>query len=237
MIYKTSVYTHEQNEVELTVSLQPYYSERGQYAGTKYIHRLKGKLQAASQAAITTAIAALELAYRNGGYDAGLYLDDGTTLTGHYLTNSTAVGGVRCVSIDYPIGNGAQYSTFRDYEITLEADYQTGTNALRDFSETISFEGGGGPRKVFIETLDGYVIEQITAQRTAYRAIQQGSSMVYGDYPRAPPPIWPNAEIVDQRRVSPIGPQIEGRNRTVYGMQWQYVFQSATPLSGFPTVK
>lgn len=235
MIWKTTNRTHDQNEVDLVnVSKQAYFSDRGYVAGFTHTYKLRGVLQAASQAALTTAINALEQAYAYGGYDAGMYLDDGVTLTSHYLTNSLTAGGVKCLDISYPNGP-AEYTTYRTYEITLQADFPIGTNALRDFNETVSFEGNGGPRKVLIETLDGYVVEQIVSQRTAYRAVQSGSMQSYGGYPNPPAPIWPGAELVDQRRISPISPQVEGKSRTIYGAQWQYVFQSAYPLAGLPS--
>lgn len=237
MIWKTSNYTHENNEIQIrSIQRQAYYSDRGNLAGIRHTYQLRGVLQAASQAALTTALRALESAYESGPGNCGMYLDDGTTVTAHYLDNRTAAGGVKCLGIVYPEGPG-EYTTYRTYEITLEADYQEADNALRDFSENVTFEGSGGPRKVTIETLDGYVVEQIVSQRTPYRAIQSGSSMYYGAYPSAPAPIWPSAEMVDQRRITPISPQIEGRNRTVYGIQWQYVFQSATPLAGQPNAR
>ena len=236
MILKCGTYSHAQNEAEIFVEKLPYLSDRGYVAGVTHRWKIRGKILAASQSALTTAIAAMETAYGTGGKDVGLYLDDGSTLTAHYLTNSQAAGGVRVTRIAYPEGAGGEYSFWRSYEIDLEADYQTGNVALRDFSESITYQGNGGPRRVLIETLDGFVVEQIVAQRTAFRAIQTGQASLYGSYPRPPAPIWPAAELPELRQIVPIGPQREGSNLTAYGIQWQYTFQSASPLSGTPSI-
>lgn len=237
MILKCGSYSHAQNEAEIFVEKLPYLSDRGYVAGVTHRWKIKGKLLAASQAALTTAINDLENAYGTGGHDVGLYLDDGSTLTAHYLQNSQAAGGVRTIRIAYPDGAGGEYSFWRSYEIDLEADYQLGNVALRDFSESVTYQGTGGPRRVLIETLDGFVVEQVVAQRTAYRAIQSGQMSLYGSYPTPPAPLWPAAELPDLRQVVPIAPQREGANLTAYGMQWQYTFQSASPLSGMPTIR
>src|SRR4029077_8154957 len=97
-------------------------------------------------------IAALRSAYNVNGLDLGLYLDDGVTPTDHVLASSTTLGGTRVTALEFPNGSGAEYSTFRSYSITVEADTPDTSQNLLDFSETLSFAGTGGARPVLFAT-------------------------------------------------------------------------------------
>lgn len=237
MIVKYGTYAHENNEVTVAISRRSQYSQRGILEYTRESWVMRGFIQAASQSALTTAIDSLRTAYATNGYDVGLYLDDGTTLTSHYMTSSNARGGVRVVDLEFPEGEGAEYSTFRSYGITLEADFYNTSDNFLEWDEEISFEGTGGPLRVFIPTLDGLPQEQITAQYTTYRATQEGSALGLGGYPFYPPPIWPDAELQFLRRTSQKAPKRIGSDYVGYGISWSYTFESVSPISGRPTLR
>lgn len=238
MILTYGSYSHDQNECSVTITKRAEHNDRGYRTRIIENWLVRGVKQAASQADLTTALAAMQLAYASDYQNVGLYLDDGTTLTTHYLTNSSTLSGVKVKRIDFPAGDGAEYSTFRTYEIELEADFGvSGANALLvSFQETLQFIGGG-PRFVFLQTITGQPQKQLVAQSTPYRAIQSGSAVQMGGYPRVPGPIWPDAERIDERQISLRGPSL-GRGFTgEFGVDWSYVFESATGLSGQPTLR
>lgn len=237
MIFKYGTYSHAQNECAIVTRRRGNYSKRGNLEYVSETWSIRGFLQADTQAELTTAINAMKAAYNVNGYDAALYLDDGTTLTSHVMYSSQARGGVRVVSFDFPEGQGAEYSRFRSYEIELEADFYNTTEFLLEYNESISFEGTGGPRRIFLEVLDGIPQEQIGARYTTYKATQDGSSVAFGNWPSFPPPIWPAAELVDRRKLTIKTPEKMDEQYFGYGIGWSYSFESTSPIQGRPTLR
>jgi hypothetical protein len=236
MFLKYGTYTHARNEPAVQIGKRALFSPRGFRQTIRETWRIVGVLHAADQPGLTAAIAALRSAYNVNGQNLGLYLDDGTTPTDHVLVSGATLGGTRVTALDFPVGAGAEYSTFRSYSITVEADVPDTTNNLLDFSETVSFEGTGGPRIVFLDTLAGLPQPQIARQCTTYRARQEGRAIGQTTYPPVPPPIWPGAELGDQRRLTLRSPKRTAASLTEFAAEWTYVFESVTPLSGGPTV-
>ena len=236
MILKYGAYAHDQNECAVVISRRPVFSPRGYRQFVRETWHISGVKQATSQSALTAALAELRAAYRVDGLDVGLYLDDGATLTDHFISSSAALGGVRVKSLDFPKGDGAEYSTFRSYTLTLEADLSDTAVNLLEYDESLSFQGTGGPRRVFLDVLEGLPQEQLGTQRTTYRATQQGRAVGSGGYPTAPAPIWPAAELADRRRIVLRVPQRLAGSLTRYTVEWQFAFESVAPLTGAPNV-
>lgn len=236
MILKYGSYSFDDNEAAIVISKRSNFSDRGRLEYTRETWTVSGVKHADTQAALTTALAAMRAALQNG-YDLALYLGDGTTLTDHYMLNSAARGGVRVTLLDFPKGDGAEYSTFRTYSIQFEADYYNTSEQLVQFDEEITIEGTGGPRKFFIEVLEGPPVEQIAVQRTTYRATQSGSVTGFGAFVQPPAPLWPYAERGEQRKITRSGPKVAAGNRLDYVTKWSYSFESASPLVGNPNVR
>ncbi|MFN0051081.1 MAG: hypothetical protein ACKV0T_02760 [Planctomycetales bacterium] len=237
MILRYGSYAHDQNECALVISQRAVYSARGERQLVRETWRVTGIKQAATQTALTAALAELRSAYNVNGRDLGLFLDDGVTPTDHVLNSSLALGGVRVLELEFPEGTGAEYSTFRTYRLTVEADFPDRGSGLLEFDEALSFEGTGGPRRVFLETLEGPPQEQIGAQLTTCRATQQGRAVGDQAYPVPPPPIWPAAELPERRRITLKTPQRTAGDYTRFAIEWQYTFESATPLSALPNLR
>ena len=237
MLLKFGAYQHSPHECAIVISKQAVYSPRGYRQFVRETWEITGWLQAANPSALTSAIAALRAAYSATGVDAGLYFDDGVTPTDHVLASAQALGGVRVVSLDFPHGSGAEYSTFRSFRITLAADFPEGAPTLWEASETVTFQGAGGPRRLFLETLDGPPQLQIVAAQTTYRAVQQGFATGAFAYPAVVPPLWPTEEHLHARRITYDAPQRYGANLARYTASWHYQFESAAPLLGLPTVQ
>ena len=236
MYLRYGSYTHAQNEPAVQIGKQAVFSRRGYRRAVRETWRIVGVLHAADQPGLTSAIAALRSAYNVNGLNLGLYLDDGLTLTDHSLNSALALGGTRVTALDFPSGSGAEYSTFRSYSISVEAEFPDTSLNLLDFSETLAFEGTGGPRLVFLDTLEGLPQQQIARQCTTYRARQEGRATGLTSYPPVAPPIWPAAELQDQRRLTLRAPRRTVNNLTEFVAEWTYVFESISPLAGLPTV-
>jgi len=236
MFLKYGPYTHAQNEPAVQIVKRAVFSPRGYRQAVRETWRIVGVLHAADQPGLTAAIVALRSAYNVNGLDLGMYLDDGVTLTDHVMTSAAALGGTRVTALDFPSGAGAEYSTFRSYSIAVEADFPDTTNNLLDFSETLSFEGTGGPRVIFLDTLEGLPQPQLAQQRTTCRARQQGRAVGLATYPPVAAPIWPGAELLDQRRLVVRSPKRVAGNLTEFVVEWMYVFESVSTLAGLPNV-
>lgn len=235
LILKYGTYTHDEGEAEVVITQEKTYAETGQQTGYKAKWSIRGVLHGTGVSNVTTKLDALALEYNKNGQNLILYQSDGTTATHHALTSNNTSTGVRITMLKFPVGSGAEYSTFRTYEIEAEAEI-IGTNADFDtWTETISIHGGG-PRFVFLQTLIGLPQKQLVAQATPYFATQSGSAVGLLAYPRFPAPMFPAHEHVDQRQQSKVSPQVQPNTPTHFQIDWSYEFESASPLFGVPGI-
>ncbi len=238
MFLRYGSYSHAVSEAAIQISRRPRYNEGGQSNGYTETWRIDGFLQAANVSALTVAIAAMKLGYSVRFRDLALLNDDGTP-TAHYLSNALCVGGVRVVDgPNFPESAGAEYTTYRHYNITVEGTLLQQDLIYLAFHESLSFEGGG-PRDVFLTPLDGLPVKQRVASATTYRVSQDGSAIGQFGYPPIPAPIWPTAEHIDQRRITRDSPKRDGPVGapyfTEFKVNWAYRFESPIPLLNTPT--
>jgi len=224
-------YYHDDNEVALTAAFRPVY-ERGNKVKVTGVFTIDGKLQADDPAGLSVKIAALEAAYGINGLDLVM---GGTA---HSLISSQCIGGTRVTELSYPVGDGAEYVTFRSYRITVEGDLAVTntTTLLTEFTETITLSGGG-PKWVMLTPANGPPQRQQTRGQTPYVARQSGSAIGFGQYPAVPDPIWPSAEHRERRQVTRGSPKVTAGAAQYYPVQWSYEFESATSLIGNPTIR
>jgi hypothetical protein len=238
-------FDHALHDAAVAISKETLTSEAGQGYGVRERWRVTGFLQAADQASLSTAIATLQQAYSFNYRAAGIFLDNGTA-TPHQLPALSPIGGTRVVEApSFPDGGAAtaEYTTFRTYSLTLECEsvypgFASGL-VLLSWVETLAFQGGG-PRFVHLQPLIGLPQKQLVATSTPYRVTQSGEAVGLGAYPNPPFPIWPEAEHVDRRRITPRSPKAVGgtdlRFRD-FPINWSYEFESVLPLSGQPTTQ
>lgn len=202
-----------------------------------------GRLEAATQSALTAAMQALETAYSTPGLDLILYENDGITPSALAIYSANTTGGI--IITKRPsygaVRNGA-YSTWIDYTIGVQAKQQINsgsTNPIVEWTETLSFTGTGGPRHVCIEVRNGPPVVQQVSQATACRAVQSGRAVGYSGWYLAPPPIWPQWLKHPDTAGGVSTPKVIGsgatRERVNYETTWNYVFESPGPLKGYPT--
>lgn len=234
MILKYGTYSHDDNEVTLSITKAPRFGPLGYRIGTRERWQIQGILQAASVSALTTALTALEDAYETNNLDL-ILTTDGNIETAHTLKVSDTLGGVRVVGgVQYPQGEGSQYTTFRSYTITLEAVRNDNELELLAFSETVDIQGSGGPRRVLIEILNGPPQAQITNLATIQQIVQRGSALGYSQYPAPAAPSIPAWESLPDRVISRRGPRSVRGQFTEFTVNWQYVFLAPSPVTVLP---
>jgi hypothetical protein len=138
----------------------------------------------------------------------------------------------------FPRGQGAEYSTFRNYTIALEAEWLAPQATLLAWQETIRFQGGG-PRFAYLEPINGQPVKQLLKQATTFKATQSGEAVGYAAYPLPALPIWPDAEHTDRREIRYELPRRMGPpgnpTYTQFKVSWSYSFEDSGPLLGLPT--
>jgi hypothetical protein len=235
MYIKYGSHAHASGECQVAISRQGLRSEHGVLYAIRETWTITGMLLG-SVSELTTAIAALEAAYAADGYDLALYADGGTA-TAHALTAANTIGGTRVVQRPhYPIGAGAEYATYRTYNLVVEGDVSVSAGLLT-FNEQITFAGGGMDWG-FLPVLNGPPQKQIFREQTTYKAQQVGHATHASQYPSPADPIWPAAEHLPLRQIAYHGPMRVGltgsQNFVGYGVQWSYAFEDVAALVGAP---
>ncbi|REK19173.1 MAG: hypothetical protein DWQ37_01920 [Planctomycetota bacterium] len=238
MYLKYGNYQHAPGEASVVISRQAIFTEAGIVRGTRERWDVQGQLQAADPAALSTAIDALAAAYAVQDRDVGFYFDDGQP-SSHRIESAATHGGVRVVvPPSFPQGRGAEYTTFRNYTLALEAEWIDPQATVLNWHEAISFQGGG-PQFAFLQPINGPPVKQLLRQATPYRASQSGQAVGQLGYPAPAAPIWPGAEHVDRRQIHYELPKRMGPpgspSYTQFKVTWSYQFEDAGPLAGSPT--
>lgn len=232
-------YVHDDAEVWLAIQRQPRTDASGQQS--TYLERfdIGGELQATSQSELTTLIAALKTAYGRNGQDLILF-ENGGARSAHSLISGDSLGGTRVVAgPSFLEGRGGEYSTWRSYAISVEAEFESPLAAeLVSYTETVDFTGNGSGMFTHVPVLRGQWVRQDTTTHSVFRASQRGEAVGRRAYPFAwvPPPIWPGGpEQGFQRRLSFTSPTFINGEYRDYRIAWEYTFESTVPLFGLPT--
>lgn len=230
-------YEHDEGEVELVnVSKRTVFSPRGYRQRTRETWQIQGILQAADESAVKAKISELQLAYGSDYQDVDFRMTDGSS-SAHFIANANTMDGVRVTELLFPDGKGAEHSTYRTYRITLEADFDdtsTVNQQVISFQESIRITGTGGPKVVFLPTLNGAPIKQQVQQRTTQKIVQSGQAVgrTFAAMQSAiPGPLVASAEHVDRRNIGyPARPTRLGIVQE-YPVTWTYHMEFASPVS------
>lgn len=238
MFLKYGDYQHPDNEIALTITSERLRNEALQGYGLRHRWTIQGVLHGDTVAELTTKIAALELAYKERAKPLALYVSAGV-LTAHAVDAGSGTlqsfSGVEVVSGPvYPDSSGAEYTTYRKYQIELE--FQTvdgGQIAYLSWQQSLALSGGG-PRFVYLQPILGLPQKQQVAESTPYNAVQQGSAIGILSYPPVPQPLFPDSEHRDRRQINRLAPRRQGNSNLYYQVDWYYEFESHEALSGTP---
>ena len=220
----------------VSISGQPRRDSTGRMIGRTERWTIHGWLTGANAAALTIVIDALKAAFAVDGLDLGLYTD-ADVATSHVISSAATLGGVRVTETpSFPEGQGAEYANQRSFQVTLEADFETGGLAnLASFVETVSITGTGGPRFVTQVPLEGPAIAQVVSQASPVVITQSGSAIGLASYPTVPQPLLTSGEHVDRRRVEYKSPQrlANGAYRN-YEVAWSFEFEEQAAAAPLP---
>lgn len=228
MYVKWGSYQHADNECQVAISRETVNSAHGQPYAIKERWDIQGMLFAADVASLTTAIAALEAAYSGANSlnkDLGLYVSGGTTLTAHYITSANTINGTHVVRApNFPEGAGAEYTTYRTYSISVEAEYLTNDADLIGWAETLTYRGTAGLIWGYLEPITGSPQQQTFQEQSTQWLVQQGYAIGNNYYPTIPSPVLAASEHFDQREVTMELPDLTTKERRV---RWSYTMQVA----------
>jgi hypothetical protein len=221
MILQYGDYHHGDNECEISIIRTPWKNNFGDTIGYTERWNVKGRLLATGADLVenlTMQIQDLIMAYEKKGKDVILLAN--TTPTAHKMYDENTFGGVQVIEMPtFPDGNGAEYATYRDYTLALEARFiNDDAENLMSYSESISMQGSGRGRFVILEVLDGAPVKQKTSSRTACRLIQEGEATGLNEWPAPQIPIMSEDDMVsDSKNIIKYHPQI-----TANGKYWEF---------------
>lgn len=235
-------YRHRINEAGIAVSHRVSETKAGVPYMVDVEWTIEGKLRnpSGNSRDLDNRLRQLEQAYSGTRSDIALLHNDGRK-THHGIKNSDTLGGVRTSFLAYPSTRGAEYCTYRSYQVAVKASIPLRGNGVMyiDFAETISISGGGR-RWGVKEVNEGLGTRQQIRTNSRCQASQSGSATMLGRYPVPPPPIWPFALEDELPKFDRLPPVVQGSmaqgNLAVREMtiQWSWTFVSPVRLDGVP---
>jgi hypothetical protein len=133
----------------------------------------------------------------------------------------------------FPKGDGAEYATYRTYQVVLECVVPDTRSRLIHYSESYEFSGTGGPDWGFMRPLEGELQAQMFTQKTEVRLVQSGTAVGNDYYPLPPGPVYPKNEHEPSRRIRRDLPSPGKRERIT---SWSYVFLGTFATGIAPTI-
>lgn len=237
LFLKYGSYSHELAEASVSISQSRRWNDEGVLEEIANTWDVKGLLQADDVAALTTAINRLEDAYLKVDQEAAIRTQTG--YTSHRLRPADW-DSIRCVDLNYPIGDGAEYTSYRTYSLRIEAKKRPtaadGGDPVIEYSESIEILGSGGPDWMFQAVTSGDWPAATLTEKTPITVVQSGSAVgatayIYGV------PIFPAAEKGKLRRAMRQTPQKRRPDPSRYPSSWSYTyeFMGGTPQIPDPT--
>jgi hypothetical protein len=198
---------------------------RGRARMRKQRVAIEGEIIADGAAAIDARVAAIQDAFSLGGQSMSLLIPP-STATHISLDNTTSLSGVRVMQVSFPQQDGmAHYATGLPFFIVLEADYLLSPgDELTSYTETITYIGNGGPRKVVVELIEGPPAIQYTTEQTPITVIQSGEAVGILSQPNVNPPILPNnlLDVPDGIQYSAGTPRMDNGIYVDFPIRWEY---------------
>lgn len=233
-------YSHPAGEVRVS-SFDESTVYNDQHISTSVVKtmELSGTIVAAGDAAIDARIAEIQNAYALDGFDAALYLTNGSP--SHLrLANGSSLYGVQVAKppsfrID---PNAAHFATGIPFTITLRAEY--GNSGVSDpfvgSAESIEQIGDGG-RITTITVLDnGLPVGDVVSPASPVVVTQTGErtnelpTSLGALYPNFNPPLFPDNMIrPDGYRVGRHKLRSKQAGKSQYRATWSYTFHFTTP--------
>lgn len=239
MFVKYGFFQHPINLVGVTTSSNVETNNRNIGTAVNHVVTVDGLLRNTSTNPkdMDSIVRSLEQAYSVPGYDFGLFHNDGTP-TAHVWLNHNTIGGIRPTLLAYPKYQGAEYVTYRTFQVRLDFKTPLFTTDFLSFNEVLTIEGGGETYDVKAVNF-GYGIRQKTRTNNPCKATQSGSATARFLHPLPPKPIWGYALADTEPRISK---ETRPQGSLRYGnlvleecvTNWQYDYVWPTRLDGEP---
>lgn len=229
MYLKYGSYSHQLDEAAVSISKSRNFSKQGLMVGYNETWRITGKIVGTDVSDLTSKLYALEAAYNKTDQDIYLLTDAGGS-TAHRLISAETASGVKPISFSYPEGNGAEYTTYRTYEIIVEAkmDADEGNSDngnLISYNQQISVSGTGGPQFVIRTPRYGQPVYQQVSRASPISVSQSGSSIGNKYYPAPESPIYPQYLHPESHAITRHSPKDETREgKRNFEINWSYNF-------------
>lgn len=167
-----------------------------------------------------------------------LKTDAGGASSAAIYTDRTATG-TRVVSISTPVAQGAEFVNRRTISFTVTAEYDVAdaANAVVSWTETVSIQGTGGPRRAWRFPINAPAVRQVLTPNSLVVVTQQGQAVGYLKRPPKPAYLFPAYLVYDQP-VTTIGtPTYLGNEFVNWPIAWAYRFERGDgPLVGAPAL-
>jgi hypothetical protein len=204
----------------------------GRVIATRVSFNVTGQWTGNTQAQLAAKCALMEATLALPGRDLVLYRNDGGVAIA--LTNRGSYTGVRVTrGPAYPEGNGGEFSTYRNFSFTAEAEYSLVAGALlyKQWHEDVEVRGGF-PLGRILRGINGVHQPQIIYPSTPLRVTQTGVAVGLGFLPPPAPMLLPPITLVEEpsvRRGSG-----EGRGAAEFSVAWNYVFEVLGGVAALP---
>lgn len=236
MIVKWGTYSFQDNGATFILDRLPIYNDIGVRRGWHEKWLITSWMTAASKAAMTTALDSLQENFKDSRRDLKFFDDDGTTITTHKLLDADTFGGTRVTGFKYLTSKGAaEYNTRRSFQVTIEAEILNEGTEIAFYHEELITIGDGGPKDVWMPSINLSPQSQRVQQATTFKVVQRGRAIGETDYPNLPGAVFPYALHREQSRVKRGTPRYADGDFREYPIQWNYYMEWSNPLLGVPT--
>lgn len=229
------------NATEITGGEEVLWNAGGQPYARKKTIKVSGYLSGLGQEPLIIAESALRTALTvlpNPLTQPLTFFSDLGTVAPVSLSPVGSIEGVHIHDLEFSAtSKEGEYTSVRNFSFRAEAEYPIvgSVVAFLDFRETLTFSGGG-PIYRFRMAINGPPQKQQVYPASPYKVIQSGECTGYRGYKNPPAPIWPGA-LLETGTIANIGPTRRGPGQYQgYRTTWSYHFESASSLTGFPTL-
>lgn len=182
---------------------------------------ISGKIHAADAAAMAIATKNLQNNVQSYGRDL-VMRHNGAVVES--LLNAGSTTGVRLLAMEFPGDTPADFTTYRQVNLTFGASYPVASGLeIIDYEQ--SLEGRGGePITIWKRALTGDPKKAITCERTEFHAVQSGYAVGLTRYPLPAEPMFGKPDFYAYRMVTP---KREGKTVRGFRQEWTYAFSKA----------
>lgn len=197
---------------------------------------IEGFFQADTEAALIAKKDALEAALAVDGRDLKLkYPDDGAVADALY--SSQTIGGVRCVQLAFPKGEGVEWVAATGaggltFNFVMEGVINENAEELLFYTETLSRIGTGAGEFGYLGVVNGPPQYQDLSLATTYQVVQAGRAVGFSGYPVAPTPVDIPATHGRTATATLGTPDFIGADQINYPIRWRYHMENINPING-----